>query len=511
MSKNSIYALVSQFLGQQNNISVPVPLVRITGDYTAAAFVSQVMYWSDRTTDPGGWFYKSHEEWHEELHLSSDQVRRCVKTAGGMIEVKRAGVPARNFYRINRELLIERLQDLANARIVSTSRNGETQHLDVGKPNAKSLGKPTTSRTADPISNTKITTKITTKSGGASNLEEDTRAQAAADRPAPDLASTPCTTTDQASLQNSVAPDRTPTVQALLEPPDTLSSDVSPDGGGAHAPGDLVLTDADVDELFAPGNVDDTSPGKIPAAAGGAVPALRVADLVPIPRVELVERPAAVPSSAEHRMIRSLVTGKQIDAGLLEQATPTGGLSRQDWLRLTLDEIGLVKTAAQSEAQAEGTGFVTLAIRGLDRMIGAVRREASGPKAEAGGTNPDAVARYDPKLPVGARCTVAGQLGVVWQVTNAVYLVDRDDGERVTVDRAAPAQLRRLKASAAPAPSGPVGQPAQPDALGALGSKWQPRAGGDALEVTAIEGAARIMSDGSRVPVYTLTSKFTPA
>lgn len=36
MSKNSIYGLVSRFLGQQNNMSVPVPLVHITGDYSRA-------------------------------------------------------------------------------------------------------------------------------------------------------------------------------------------------------------------------------------------------------------------------------------------------------------------------------------------------------------------------------------------------------------------------------------------------------------------------------------------
>ncbi|WP_344982950.1 hypothetical protein [Deinococcus rubellus] len=309
-----------------------------------------------------------------------------------------------------------------------------------------------------------------------------------------------------------MAPERTPTAQALLEPPDTLTSEgpVPPDGGAAHAASDLSLTDADLDELFTPGNGNDTSPKEVPAA-GGAAPALRVADLVPVPRVELAERPAGLPSGPEYRMIRSLVTGKQLDAGLLEQATPTGGLSRQDWLRLTVHEIGLVKTAAQSEAQAEGTGFVTLAIRGLDRMIGAVRRESPNAKAETGGADPDTVARYDPKLPVGARCTVGGQLGVVWKITHGAYIVDRDDGERVTVDRAVAAQLRRLKASTAPAPSGPVVQPAQSDALGAVGSKWQPKAGGDDITVTAIEGATRVMSDGTRVPVYALTSKFIPA
>lgn len=164
-SKNTIYGLVSQFLGQQNNISVPVPLVRMLGDYTAAAFVAQVTYWSDRTRDPEGWFWKTYEQWLEEMHLTNDQIRRCVKTANGLVEVKRAGVPARNFYRINRGLLVERLQELADREIVITSRNGETQHLDEDTdfPHGQSLGNPTASAQTNPTSSTKTTSKTSTK------------------------------------------------------------------------------------------------------------------------------------------------------------------------------------------------------------------------------------------------------------------------------------------------------------------------------------------------------------
>lgn len=164
-SKNTIYGLVSQFLGQQNNISVPVPLVRMLGDYTAAAFVAQVTYWSDRTRDPEGWFWKTYEQWLEEMHLTNDQIRRCVKTANGLVEVKRAGVPARNFYRINRGLLVERLQELADREIVITSRNGETQHLgeDTDFPHGQSLGNPTASAQTNPTSSTKTTSKTSTK------------------------------------------------------------------------------------------------------------------------------------------------------------------------------------------------------------------------------------------------------------------------------------------------------------------------------------------------------------
>ena len=481
----------------------------------------------------------------KKCRIKEETARQCLRnlTAYGLISVEERGQLGKtNLYRLTRQSV---WKSKAEVEVIQVLRRKEGQAKRAAKKQAKADPSPETggvpnegggpewgegeaprtrggggSRMGGAEVNPLKLIPSEVNPGGVSNVKENARAQAReAGRPAPGLVSAPRTTTDDAALQKSVAPERTLTTQALLEPPDTLTSQgpVPPGGGAAHAASDLALTDDDLDELFAPGNADDTSREKVPAAAGGAAlagplaaPALRVADLMPVPRLELAERPAAMPSSPEYRMIRSLVTGKQLDGGLLEQATPTGGLSRQDWLRLTLYEIGLVKAAAQSEAQAEGTGFVTLAIRGLDRLIGAVRRETPI-QTDTGGANPDTVAKYDPKLPVGARCTVGGQPGVIWKVTHAAYLVDRDDGERVTVDRAVAAQLRRLKASTAPAPSGPVIQPAQPDALGAVGSTWHPKTGGDHITVTAIEGAARIMSDGTRLPVYTLTSKYTPA
>ena len=153
MSKNSAFDMIAQFMGRQNTIPVPMPFVRILGDYTSAAFLSQCIYWCDRTDDAGGWFYKSHDEWAAELELSSDQVRRCVKTCGGMVEVKRAGIPARNYYRVNQELVTHALQILANDTQTATSRSGETQQQAADKPNDRRPTNPTASRTAGATSN----------------------------------------------------------------------------------------------------------------------------------------------------------------------------------------------------------------------------------------------------------------------------------------------------------------------------------------------------------------------
>ncbi|ULH16007.1 hypothetical protein MF271_05070 [Deinococcus sp. KNUC1210] len=146
MTRNTAMSMVAQFLGRQNTIPVPVPFVRMLGDYESAALLAQCLYWGDCTDDPSGWFYKTHEEWADELELSADQVRRCVKTCGGMIEVKRKGIPARNYYRANRDAVAAALEGLASERQHATTRSGETQHQDPGNPHDRTLGNPTTVR-----------------------------------------------------------------------------------------------------------------------------------------------------------------------------------------------------------------------------------------------------------------------------------------------------------------------------------------------------------------------------
>lgn len=105
-------ALVNQFLGRQNTIPIPVPFVRLLGDYAAAAFLAQCLYWTDRSTEKDGWFYKSREEWAEELCMTEKQVRRCMEACAPYVEIERRGIPARNYYRPNQTKIAEALRGL---------------------------------------------------------------------------------------------------------------------------------------------------------------------------------------------------------------------------------------------------------------------------------------------------------------------------------------------------------------------------------------------------------------
>ena len=77
--KQQVYDIISQFSGQNNVITVNIAYVDFTGDIETALFLSQVIYWTDRTTRKDGFFYKTDEEWREEIRLSRYAIRKARK------------------------------------------------------------------------------------------------------------------------------------------------------------------------------------------------------------------------------------------------------------------------------------------------------------------------------------------------------------------------------------------------------------------------------------------------
>lgn len=166
-----------------------------------------------------------------------------------------------------------------------------------------------------------------------------------------------------------------PTPVAQLRPVAGVAV-LPPDGGAA----DAAITDTELDFLFGTGQgLQETVPltigENVPPAGAAALlgsPVRRVDLLMPVPAHDLRDRPLAMPSEEVYRLVKRLVGGNRaIDDGILETLTPAGALSRQDWLRLTVDELEELRHAAQAEAQDEKLNFYTCAIRGLDRLIGA--------------------------------------------------------------------------------------------------------------------------------------------
>jgi hypothetical protein len=85
------------------------------GSVGAGVFLSQLVYWSERTTDPEGWVYKTFEDWWEETALSRfelETIRNGLKKRQ-LIQEKRAGVPAKLYYRIEWDHLRNALPEAA--------------------------------------------------------------------------------------------------------------------------------------------------------------------------------------------------------------------------------------------------------------------------------------------------------------------------------------------------------------------------------------------------------------
>ena len=93
---------VLQIIQSQRVIAFNPIFSDIGGDNNAGLMLSQLCYWSERTTLQGGWLYKTQEEWHEEARLSRRNIQTSRKALVkiGVIQYKNVGVPCKGHYRV---------------------------------------------------------------------------------------------------------------------------------------------------------------------------------------------------------------------------------------------------------------------------------------------------------------------------------------------------------------------------------------------------------------------------
>ena len=106
-------------------------LARICGSVNAGLLLSQAIYWSDRTSDGSGWFYKTREEWAKEIFLSRSEqetARRILKERGFLREELRS-VPAKVHFLVDIDRVGEALSELAE--------NQPTRRLDSRQPGSR--------------------------------------------------------------------------------------------------------------------------------------------------------------------------------------------------------------------------------------------------------------------------------------------------------------------------------------------------------------------------------------
>jgi hypothetical protein len=138
-NQQTAFALLKRLTGDSNLMSVPRAFIQYTGSVEGGLLLSQILYWSDRGGNGGGWFYKSYTEWEEELCLTQYQVNRIVKLLKerGVLEtkLKRAGAAPKIHYRLDMAAFTDSIMKFLDNRKIGLSSNSimdyeETQQSD---------------------------------------------------------------------------------------------------------------------------------------------------------------------------------------------------------------------------------------------------------------------------------------------------------------------------------------------------------------------------------------------
>jgi hypothetical protein len=155
--RDSITALFAQFAGQEGSLVIPRPYIDFChGDHLAALLLSQILYWSDRTDDPEGWFAKSYEDWHKELCMTDYQVKRaisgdkrrqnggfCLKDIGVETQLKQSKFysgAATLHYRINPDKLRDSVRAFLDSDNVRNERKPVFDNVQIPIPTKSKTG-----------------------------------------------------------------------------------------------------------------------------------------------------------------------------------------------------------------------------------------------------------------------------------------------------------------------------------------------------------------------------------
>jgi hypothetical protein len=112
----------------------------ITGSANAGLMLSQAFYWSHRTKDSEGWFYKTQADWEKETALSRSEqetARRRLRATTFWHE-KRRGLPAKLYFRVDLKEL-ERVLRLQPAPRPIRSQNPQQNHQSAEIPQTSML------------------------------------------------------------------------------------------------------------------------------------------------------------------------------------------------------------------------------------------------------------------------------------------------------------------------------------------------------------------------------------
>lgn len=90
----------------------PPVFARMCGSITAGMFLRQCLYWTGKSEEPDGWFYKDIPKFQKELCMGEKEFRtaRGIVTAKGFLETERRGAPPVVFFRVRMENVVPATQ-----------------------------------------------------------------------------------------------------------------------------------------------------------------------------------------------------------------------------------------------------------------------------------------------------------------------------------------------------------------------------------------------------------------
>lgn len=144
---SNLFDLVSEFSGQKNSVTIPRIYIKLCGgDFTTAAVLSQLVFWSSKGKRSDGYFWKSYEDIANELcedEITVEQVRYAVKKLKTLlcdcffVEVRRANGITTNHYRFDQLIFLKKLQNLKQRKSPDTVNgkipNQENSRSGMGK------------------------------------------------------------------------------------------------------------------------------------------------------------------------------------------------------------------------------------------------------------------------------------------------------------------------------------------------------------------------------------------
>jgi hypothetical protein len=91
--------------------------VTVTGSVTAAVLLSQAVYWSRRTGENGGWWWKTAADWTEETGLTrrEQETARAILRELGFWQEEKRGIPARLWFFLDVPALERALRETSMA------------------------------------------------------------------------------------------------------------------------------------------------------------------------------------------------------------------------------------------------------------------------------------------------------------------------------------------------------------------------------------------------------------